>query len=143
MSEGSRKYPSFTLYWRLILQARPYWPHVAAYLLLSLLATPLALLAPLPLKLAVDCIIGSRPLPRWVQTMLPGGGAASDRAALLFVAGMVLAVAALTLVHHLTAAMLKTYVGEQLVTDFRSRLFRHVQRLSLAYHDRQGTSDSN
>ena len=26
--------------------------------------------------------------------------------------------------------------------DFRGELFRHVQRLSLAYHDRRGTADS-
>ncbi len=35
-----------------------------------------------------------------------------------------------------------TYTGERLVLDFRTRLFRHVQRLSLSYHDPSGTSDS-
>ena len=39
---------------RLILQARPYWSHVCGYLVLSLLATPLALLMPLPLKIAIS-----------------------------------------------------------------------------------------
>jgi len=37
------------LYGRLFLWARPYWPHLAGVFLLSLLATPLALLVPLPL----------------------------------------------------------------------------------------------
>ena len=31
--------------------------------------------------------------------------------------------------------LLQTYTGEKLALDFRSRLFRHVQRLSLSYHD--------
>jgi ATP-binding cassette subfamily B protein len=35
-----------------------------------------------------------------------------------------------------------TYLGERLVLDFRAALFRHAQRLSLAYHDRKGTTDS-
>ena len=38
--------------------------------------------------------------------------------------------------------VLKTYTGEKLVLNFRSKLFQHAQRLSLAYHDRVGTSDS-
>ena len=38
--------------------------------------------------------------------------------------------------------LLQTYSGEKLAQDFRSHLFRHVQRLSLAYHDTAGTADS-
>ena len=53
MSRSPTKYGSMTLYRRLLAQARPYWPHVLAYLLLSLLATPITLLAPVPLKVAV------------------------------------------------------------------------------------------
>ena len=61
---------------------------------------------------------------------------------LLLLAGLVILFASLSLVHHLVTSMLKTYVGEKLVIEFRAKLFRHVQRLSLAYHDRKGTSDS-
>ena len=143
MSVTARKYSTFSLYRRLILQARPYWLHVCIYLLLSLLATPLALLIPLPLKLGVDNLLEGRPLPQWTQSILPGGAAASDGVLLLFIVAMVMVIAVLTQAHHLIMAMLKLYVGEKLVIDFRSRLFRHVQQLSLTYHDRQGTSDSN
>jgi ATP-binding cassette subfamily B protein len=143
MDYQPRRHGSLALYGRLIVQARPYWPHVCGYLLLSLLATPLALLVPLPLKIAVDNVLGTQPLPKWVQWMLPGGAGASEAAILLFVAAMVMVFALLTQAQHLAHAMLKMYVGEKLVISFRSRLFRHVQRLSLAYHDRQGTSDSN
>src|SRR5204862_8010287 len=31
---------------------------------------------------------------------------------------------------------------ERLVLDFRAQLFRHAQRISLAYHDTRGTADS-
>jgi hypothetical protein len=35
---------------RVLQQARPLWPHLGGILLLTLIATPLALLLPLPLK---------------------------------------------------------------------------------------------
>ena len=38
--------------------------------------------------------------------------------------------------------LLETYTSESLVLDFRARLFSHVQRLSLSYHDTKGSSDS-
>ncbi len=39
--------------------------------------------------------------------------------------------------------ILSTYTGERLSLSFRSKLFRHIQRLSLSYHDNRGTTDSN
>jgi ATP-binding cassette subfamily B protein len=38
--------------------------------------------------------------------------------------------------------LLAAYTGEKLLRCFRAKLFRHVQRLSLAYHDTKGTADS-
>jgi ATP-binding cassette subfamily B protein len=142
MEGQARKYGSLTLYRRLILEARPYWPHVLGYVLLSVLATPLALLTPVPLKVVVDSVIGSRPLPRAMQAVLPAAWQRSDASLLLVVAALVVVFALLALAHKLGVEMLKTYLGERLTIGFRSRLFRHVQQLSLAYHDRRGTSDS-
>ena len=61
---------------------------------------------------------------------------------LVFAAVMFLAVAVLTQLQDLGSTILKTYTGEKLVLNFRSKLFQQSQRLSLAYHDRVGTSDS-
>src|SRR5437867_3771296 len=110
MEEQSRKYGSLTLYRRLILEARPYWSHVLAFLLLTLLATPLALLTPLPLKIAVDSVILSRPLPRAMQTMLPVAWQRSELSLLFLVAALVLVFALLNLAHKLAVEMLKTYL---------------------------------
>src|SRR6266545_6438772 len=51
-------YGDFTLYRRLVRQALPFWTHMTAFLLLSLLSTPLALLLPVPLKVVVDSVLG-------------------------------------------------------------------------------------
>src|SRR5881296_1731910 len=130
------------LFRRLLSQARPYWPHLAALFLLSLLSSPLSLLAPLPLKIAVDSVIGSHPLPHVIAPLVPEAIAHSPAALLAIAVGLLGAVALLRQLQGLTNTLLQAYVKEKLVQNFRARLFRHVQRLSLAYHEARGTSDS-
>src|SRR5437660_6084277 len=130
------------LYGRLFLWARPYWPHLAGVFLLSLLATPLALLVPLPLKIALDSGLGSKPLPHLIRSFLPSGFSLSPSSALLFAVGLLIAVTILAQIQTLALALLKTYTGEKVLLAFRSDLFRQMQRLSLSYHDIKGTAES-
>jgi ATP-binding cassette subfamily B protein len=130
------------LYRRLLTYTRPYWPHILLVFVLQLLSTPLALLGPLPLKIAVDTVLGSRPLPGWLQTVIPEGLTGSAVAMLSLAAAILVLTAVLGSLLDLVTELLRTYSGERLAQDFRSHLFRHVQRLSLSYHDAAGTSDS-
>src|SRR2546422_7123363 len=59
------------LYRRLLRQARPYWLHLAGLFGIGLLASPLALLDPVPLKIVFDSVLGSHPLPVFVRVVLP------------------------------------------------------------------------
>src|SRR2546427_9022224 len=59
------------LYRRLLRQARPYWLHLAGLFGIGLLASPLALLDPVPLKIVFDSVLGSHPLPVYVRAVLP------------------------------------------------------------------------
>jgi ATP-binding cassette subfamily B protein len=127
------------VYRRLMGLARPYWPHIAALLLLNLLAPPLALLTPVPLKVAVDSALGGHPLPSVLGAL---GPVPSPTAILWLAAGFVLIVALLLQLQALAVTLLHSFTAERLTLHFRSLLFRHAQRLSLRYHDRQGTSDS-
>jgi ATP-binding cassette subfamily B protein len=130
------------MYRRLAAYARPYWRQILLVLLLQLLATPLALLGPLPLKIAVDTVIGARPLPGWLEAVLPAGLTGSATMLLGLAAALLVLTAVLGSLLDMAVDLLQTYTGEKLAQDFRSRLFRHVQRLSLSYHDNTGTSDS-
>jgi ATP-binding cassette subfamily B protein len=136
------RYTTLTLYRRLLRQARPYWPHIGGIFLLGLLSTPLALLTPLPLKIAVDSVLGSQPIPHFLAAVLPADLAPFDSAVLALAVGLIVATALLNQLDALMTLLLRTYVGEKLVLGFRSQLFRHVQRLSLSYHDTKGTTDS-
>src|SRR2546427_8422236 len=59
------------LYRRLLRQARPYWLHLAVLFGIGLVASPIVLLNPVPLKIVVDSVLGSRPLPAWLAAALP------------------------------------------------------------------------
>ena len=135
-------YTDVVLFRRLLGQARSHWAHIGALFLLTLLASPLSLLAPLPLKIAVDSVIGSHPLPWFIAPFVPEAIARSAGGLLALAVGLVLAVALVSQLQGLGNTLLRAWVQERLVLDFRARLFRHVQRVSLAYHDTRGTTDS-
>ena len=128
------------LYRWLLAELRPYWRGIAAILLLSFAATPLSLLAPLPLKIAVDTVIGSQPVPEFLAPPLP---AAASKTTMLIAAGALLVVVSiLTYSVALSLALLRTYTGEKLTLVFRAKLFHRAQQLSFDYHDRKGTLDA-
>lgn len=129
------------MYRRLLLQARDHWWHIGGLFLLGLLAAPLGLLLPLPLKIAVDNVIGDEPAPGWLG-FLPDSLTGSKRGLLGVVVALVVLIALAQQLVTFGNAVLEAYTGERLKFGFRTQLFRHVQRLSLAYHDRRGTTDS-
>jgi ATP-binding cassette subfamily B protein len=137
-----RTYADSELLRRLLREARPQWPHLVALSVISMLATPLALLVPLPLKIAVDSVIGSHPAPAFLAAVIPGRGKPSDALLLVAIALLYLAIALAIQVQLLVSGVLTAYTGEKLLLRFRSRIFRHVQGLSLAYHDTRGTTDA-
>jgi ATP-binding cassette, subfamily B, bacterial len=130
------------LYGRLLRQARPYWLHLASLFAVGLLASPIALLTPVPLKIAVDSVLGSHPLPPFVRDLLPTAVAPSPGALLSLAVGLLLAIAALGQLQALANKFMQAYVGERLVLGFRTQLVQQAQRLSLSYHDSKGAADS-
>jgi len=140
MSFNQPKSPSLS--WRLWQQVRAYWMHFTVMLLLGLLSTPLALLTPLPLKIVVDSVIGDHALPQFLDVLLPGAIPRSEGDLLTIAVGLVVLVALVSQLRDFGTSLLSAYIGEKLLRGFRAQLFRHVQRLSLAYHDTKGTADS-
>lgn len=130
------------IYRRLLLQVKPYWFHIAGTFLLDLLSTPLALLTPLPLKIVVDNVIGSQPLPSFLDALLPATLTRSKTTLLVFAASFVVFIALLRPLLGLASSLLRTYTSEKMVLDFRAHLLHHAQCVSLSYHDSRGTFDS-
>jgi ATP-binding cassette, subfamily B, bacterial len=130
--------------WRNVFsQTRGYRASMLAILFLELLSTPLSLLAPVGVKIAVDSVVGSQALPLWLQRVLPTAVVASRKDLLIVAATLQVLVVLLIQVHGFCNYILKMRSGERMVLGFRTTLFRHIQRLPLGYHDRKGTSESN
>ena len=128
---------------RSLLQARPFWSHILGIFMLSLIGTPLALMTPLPIKIVVDHVLGTEPLPNFLSRLLPADVAGSKTALLILAISMLVIITLLSQLQELGALLLRTYSGEKLVLDFRGKLFSQLQRLPLTYSDLRGTSDSS
>lgn len=119
---------------------RPYiWPMIVV-LALSLLAVPITLITPVPLKILVDSVLGTQPLPSYLTIFL--GSQVSQSLALWIAISILLATAVLTYLQNLVNVWYSNKIGNRMTLDVRSRLFRQMQRLSIAYHDTMGAADS-
>jgi ATP-binding cassette, subfamily B, bacterial len=129
------------LYVRLVREMRPYRLHIAAMFLLGVLAMPIALLMPLPLKIAVDSVVGDNPPPGVLQHV-PGFSSHDDATVVLFAAVLFVVIELMRQLQLFGSLVLGAYTGERLLLGFREALFGQAQRLSLSYHDKVGTSDA-
>jgi len=126
------------LFRRLLAEARPYGIQILGLFGIGLLSVPLAMLAPLPLKVAVDSALGPHPLPPALR--LPGVAPSAELALIVAVA-LLAGTALLKQLQELATQVLRAYVLEKMTLDMRARVFLHAQRLSLSHHDRMGTAD--
>ncbi|WP_051261824.1 ABC transporter ATP-binding protein [Desulfovibrio inopinatus] len=124
---------------RLIRYLRPYRAIFFGSLCLVGIISLLELLKPWPLKLAVDQIIGGKPLDvlgfhMSLETFSPGVMAAAVALGLVsihFFVGFV----------ELLNNYLTIRIGQNMVHDFRVDLFDHIQRQSLLFHQRKPPGD--
>ncbi|TMK98996.1 MAG: ATP-binding cassette domain-containing protein [Actinobacteria bacterium] len=130
------------LYRRLFAETRGYRPQIGALIWLSAMSSAFALLTPLPLKIAVDSVVGNHPMPGFIATLVPDALARSRTGTLIVASVLFVAIALLKQLQSFAQLWLTTYTGQRLLLRLRSRLFRHAEELSLAYHDKRGTADS-
>jgi ATP-binding cassette subfamily B protein len=128
------------LWRRIYVETAGYRLAALALLMIEFLATPLFLLAPIPLAIAVDSVLGDKPLPGLADAILPDS--ITPIQLLAFAAALQIGVVFLTDLQTLSQNVLLTWIQEKLTLRMRSRLLTHVQRLSFAFHDRRGTADS-
>lgn len=137
-----KEYSNITIFKRTIKEARPYWLHISIIFLLTLLTIPIALIKPLTLKVLIDNGFGNHPIPGYIKVFFPSNYEFTFFSIVAIAAGSVIVIALVEQAIMITSWILSTFTGEKLVLDFRTRLFNHIQRLSLAYHDTTGSSDS-
>ena len=120
---------------RLLPYLRPRRRLAAASLGLVAVASLTALLAPWPLAILIDTVLGDKPLPSLLAPL-----DALDPYVLLGLA--VFSGLLITGLEHGLAVVdnyVNTKLDQGMVLDLRSDMFRHAQRMSLAYHDSRRT----
>ncbi len=106
----------------LVRLAKPYRRRVAGGVVALLLATTAALAPPYLFKVAID------------QGILGG-----DLQVLVWIVVAVVVIGAIGWAAGLAQTYLTSWVGERVLADLRLRVFRHLQRLSLGYFERNRT----
>jgi ATP-binding cassette subfamily B protein/subfamily B ATP-binding cassette protein MsbA len=115
---------------------RPHWKLAVFSLALIVLGALAGLLAPWPLQILFDNVLQDHPLPAALAFVLGPVGRGRTALLLFAVIGGVL----VTLLQHGLTVLdnyVNTKIDQAMVLDFRSDLFRHAQRLSLAFHDQR------
>jgi len=139
-----RSSSGWSVFRRVMSEMRGYRGHLVGIAVLGVVVAPLSLLQPLALGVTVDSYLGDQPLYPVLQTFMPDVLAGMDGRLgyLLFAAGLVLFAAVANQAMGFTKRLLTTYTRERLILALRMRLFGHVERLSLSYHDQEGPSES-
>ena len=121
---------------------RPYRGRALAVVLLVLAETGLTALAPWPLKVLVDNVLGDTPFPPAVAARLPA--AFLDDAVLLLVA-VVMAGVVVQLggeVVRMAHTQMQVDMAQRVVYRLREQLLNHLQALPLRHHVASRTADS-
>lgn len=127
---------------RLLREIRPYGLSVMFVFVVSLIVIPLTLITPLPIKIIVDNVLGTQPLPGYLRILVPGSSPSSKEPAILLAIGILLAGAVLGNAQNLLGIWSSNKVGNRITLDMRARVFRQMQRISILYHDAKGVTDS-
>jgi len=120
---------------------RPYRTRVLAIAILSMAEIGLTALAPWPLKIVVDNVLGDHPLPERLAGLM--ASTAANRVALLVVvvvAGLLVQMANEVL--RMIQTQLQVDTGQRIVYGLRARLLAHLQDLPLRHHILTRTADS-
>ncbi len=127
---------------RLLSELRPYVLSIVSVFAVSLTAIPLTLITPLPIKIIVDNVLGTRPLPNYLKAIIPSSSQGSTQVLVLVAIGILLVGTILGNAQQLLNVWATNKVGNRITLDMRARLFRQMQRLSILYHDTKGVTDS-
>ena len=99
------------------------------------------LLDPWPLKIIVDNLLQSKPLPPRLTAIVSHLAGQNKLAVLNFAVLAVAAIAIVGAVSSYAESYLTTSVGQWVMHDLRRALYQHIHHLSLAEHDEKRTGD--
>src|ERR1700693_1002103 len=120
---------------------RPHRKALTIALLAVLAETFTDLLEPWPIKIVVDNLLQSKKLPGWLSEFVSGIFGQDKLAILNFAVAAVAVIAVVGAVSSYLEKYMTTSVSQWVAHDLRRTLYNHIQRLSLADHDKARSGD--
>ncbi len=120
---------------RILPYLNPYWEFAVISIVITILTALVGLLAPWPLTVLIDNVLGNNPLPGGIGILIDK--LAVDRVQLLLLAvlsGLLITLTAGGL--SVLSEYVNTWLEQRVILDFRADLFRHAERLSVVHTDR-------
>jgi ATP-binding cassette subfamily B protein len=97
-----------------------------------------SLLNPWPLKIVLDNVLKSKPVTHgWLNHLIYSLTGGDKLAVLRFASIAVVVIAIAGALCSYAEKLLTTSTGQWVMHDLRQALYTHIQRMSLAYHDRK------
>jgi ATP-binding cassette, subfamily B, bacterial len=126
---------------RIVDLVRPHWKALTVALVAVLGETLTDILEPWPIKIVVDNILQSKPLPDRLERVVTGLFGDGIYAVVNFAVAAVAMIAVVGAVSSYFEKYLTTSVSQWVGHDLRRTLYHHIQRLSLAEHDESRSGD--
>ena len=126
---------------RIVNLVRPHWKALTIALVAVLGETLTDILEPWPIKIVVDNILQSKKLPAVLSGVVTGLFGHNTYAIVNFAVAAVAAIALVGAVSSYFEKYLTTSVSQWVGHDLRRTLYHHIQRLSLAEHDKARSGD--
>jgi ATP-binding cassette, subfamily B, bacterial len=120
---------------------RPHWAALTVALVAVLGETAMDVLEPWPVKIVIDSLLQSKPLPHWLGEIVTDIFGGNKFAILDFCVACVAAIAVIGAVSTYLEKYMTTSVSQLVSHDLRLTVYNHIQRLSLAEHDEAQTGD--
>jgi ATP-binding cassette subfamily B protein len=119
---------------------KPHWKSMTLALAAVAVGVATDLLEPWPIKIVLDYLLQSRPMPDWMAGAV-GWIGTGNLAILNFAVAAVAAIAVVGAISSYLQDYLTTNVGQWIMHDLRRTLYHHIHRLSLQEHDEKRTGD--
>ncbi len=126
---------------RIIDLIRPHWKALSLALVAVLGETVAVILEPWPIKVVVDNVLQSKKLPTVLSGPVTWMFGSDTSATVNFAVAAVAVIAIVGAVSAYFEKYLTTSVSQWVAHDLRRTLYEHIQRLSLAEHDKARTGD--
>src|SRR5260370_8960163 len=115
---------------KLLGEMRPYGWSIVFIFVGYLIAIPVTLIPPLPIKIIVDNVLGTQPMPSYLRIITPILGLSSKESVILIAISILLASTILNYTQNLLNTRYQNKAGNPITMDMPTRPFRQMQRPS-------------